>query len=102
MKFAADLKPGKRYRISYFVKGEGIRALSRRGGAQAVVWFNEAADVAKVVPNVGLDGTFDWVCQTAEVAVPAKLRCDFRPEVDLRMFFATGTAYFDGLLVEEL
>ena len=102
VKFAADLKPGKRFRISYFVKGEGIRALSRRGGAQAVVWFNEAADMAKVVPNVGVDGTFNWVHQSAEVAVPAKLPCEFKPEVDLRMFFATGTAHFDGLLVEEI
>ena len=102
VKFAADMKPGRRYRISYFVKGEGIRALSRRGGAQAVVWFNEAADMAKVVPNVGVDGTFNWVHQSAVVAVPAKLPCEFKPEVDLRMFFATGTAHFDGLLVEEI
>ena len=34
--------------------------------------------------------------------MPVKLPCEFKPEVDLRMFFATGTAHFDGLLVEEI
>ena len=102
MKFKADMKQGRKYRISYFVKGENIVAYERRGGAQAVVWFNEKADRAKVVPRVGLEGTFDWIHQTAEVYVPKKLSCDFKPEIDLRMFFATGTAHFDGLVVEEL
>ena len=45
---------------------------------------------------------FDWLHQTAEVYVPKSLSCDFRPEIDLRVFFATGTAHFDGLVVEEL
>jgi hypothetical protein len=101
-KFKADMKQGRKYRISYFVKGENIVAHKRRGGAQAVVWFNEKADRAKVVPGVGIEGTFDWIHQTAEVYVPKKLPCDFKPEIDLRMFFATGTAHFDGLIVEEL
>ena len=101
-KFKADMKQGRKYRVSYFVKGENIVAHKRRGGAQAVVWFNEKADRAKVVPGVGLEGTFDWIHQTAEVYVPKKLPCDFKPEIDLRLFFATGTAHFDGLIVEEL
>ena len=57
-----------------------------RVGAQAVIWFNEAADKAKVVPNLGLEGTFDWLHQTAEVYVPKSLSCEFKPEVDLRVF----------------
>ena len=102
VKFAANMRQGKKYRISYFVKGENVKPYQRRGGAQAVVWFNEAVDKAKVVPSVGLEGTFDWLHQTAEVYVPKSLSCDFRPEIDLRVFFATGTAHFDGMVVEEL
>ena len=49
---------------------ENLKPYQRRGGAQAVVWFNEAEDRAKVVPNAGLEGTFDWVHQSAEVYVP--------------------------------
>jgi len=102
VKFPADLKQGKKYRISYFLKGENLKPYQRRGGAQAVVWFNEAEDRAKVVPNAGLEGTFDWVHQSAEVYVPKKLPCDFKPEVDLRILYATGTAHFDGIIVEEV
>lgn len=102
VKFAADLKQGKKYRISYFLKGENIKPYQRRGGAQAVVWFNESEDRAKVVPNAGLEGTFDWIHQSAEVYVPKKLPCDFKPEIDLRVFLATGTVRFDGLIVEEV
>ena len=40
--------------------------------------------------------------QTAEVYVPKSLSCEFKPEIDLRVFFATGTAYFDELVVEEV
>ena len=52
--------------------------------------------------NVGLEGTFDWIHQTMEVYVPKSLSCEFKPETDLRVFFATGTAYFDELVVEEV
>ena len=102
VKFSAGLKRGGKYRISYFVKGENIEPYRRRGGAQAVVWWNEAADRAKVVPNVGLEGTFDWVHQSAEFTVPKWLPCEFKPEIDLRLFFATGTVKFAELAVEEL
>lgn len=102
VKFSADLKRGRKYRASYFVKGENLKPYQRRGGAQAVVWFNEAADRANVVPNVGLEGTFDWVHQSAEFTVPKWLPCEFKPEIDLRVFYATGTAQFSGLVVEEI
>ena len=102
VKFAANLKPGRWYRISYFVKGEKISPHAKRGGANAVVWQNEEADKGKVFPKVGLDGTFDWVHQSGEFRVPKKLPFDFRPEVDVRIFRATGTAHFDGLVVEEI
>ena len=52
--------------------------------------------------NVGLEGTFDWIHQTMEVYVPKSLSCEFKPEIDLRVFFATGTAHFDELVVEEV
>lgn len=102
VKFSADMKQGKKYRISYFVKGENIVPRKNGGGAQAVVWFNEADDRARVVPKAGLTGTFDWIHQTETVYIPKKLPCEFKPEIDLRMFFATGTAHFDGLILEEI
>lgn len=101
VKYPLDLKPGRNYRISYFVKGEKIAPYARRGGAQAIVWFNEAADKGKATPRIGFDGTFDWLHNAFEFRVP-ELKKDFKPELDLRLFQATGTATFDGLIVEEI
>ena len=102
VKFAADLKPGTSYRISYFVKGEGVAPYAKRGGANAVVWKNEGADKGTVYPVVGLDGTFDWVHQSGEFRIPRNMPFDFKPEVDVRLFLATGTVHFDGLVVEPI
>ena len=101
-KFAADLKPGKWYRISYFVKGENIRPYAKRGGANAVVWQNQAADKGKVYPMVGFEGTFDWVHHSAEFRVLKKQPAGYKPEIDLRLIHATGTVHFDGLVVEQI
>ena len=83
------------------MKGEKIAPYARRGGAQAVVWFNEAVDKGLVTPRIGFDGTFDWLHNAFEFRVPG-FKKDFKPELDLRLFQATGTATFDGLIVEEI
>lgn len=59
-------------------------------------------DKGSVFPMVGLDGTFDWVHQSGEFRVPKNFPGEYRPEVDVRLFFATGTVHFDGLIVEEI
>ena len=96
----ADLKPGCRYRLSYFVKGENLMPYRRRGGAQAVVWFDQGSDRAMVLPDVGLEGTFDWLHQSAEFAMPKESDGTRKTKIDLRVFFAIGTACFDGLVIE--
>lgn len=102
VKFAADLKPGKRYRISYFVKGENVRPHAKRGGAQAVVWQDESADRGRTYPASGFSGTFDWIHCAEEFHIPRRVPEGYRPEVDVRLIHATGTAQFDGLIVEEI
>ena len=102
VKFAVAPKPGRRYRVSYFVKGENIVPTARRGGAQAVAWRNEKTDSGRAVPDVGFEGTFDWMHHSETFVWPEKGFDAMKPEVDLRLFFATGTAHFDGLVVEEV
>ena len=102
VKFAVAPKPGRRYRISYFVKGENIVPTARRGGAQAVAWRNEKTDSGRAVPDVGFEGSFDWMHHSETFVWPKKDFEAMRPEIDLRLFFATGTAMFDGLTVEEI
>ena len=102
VKFAVAPKPARRYRISYFVKGENIVPTARRGGAQAVAWRNEKTDSGRAVPDVGFEGTFGWMHHSETFVWPKKGFEAMRPEIDLRLFFATGTAMFDGLVVEEV
>ena len=37
-----------------------------------------------------------------EVYVPKSLSCEFKPEIDVRLFHAIGTAHFADLIVEEI
>ena len=52
--------------------------------------------------GAGATGTFDWAHFEKEHYVPKSGIVNFKPEVDLRLYFATGTVHFGGLLVEEL
>ena len=52
--------------------------------------------------RIGASGTFDWVHLEREFYIPKTGVAHFKPEVDLRVFYATGTVHFDGLLVEEI
>ena len=98
-----QMRQGHRYRVSCFFKGENIRLYpwARLGGMQVTPWGDESADLGWSFPKPGLTGTFGWSHFSTEVTIPEKIK-NFRPEVDLRMFRATGTAHFDGLLVEEI
>ena len=102
VKYPVPLRQGHRYRISFFAKGENVRPYASRGGVQGIPWADESADVGKSFPRAGATGTFDWVHFVAEYQVPKTGIENFKPEVDLRLFRATGTVHFDGLLVEEL
>ena len=102
VKYPIRTVPGRRYRVSYFVKGENVVPQGARGGAQAVAWRSEAKDRGTVIPPVGYSGTFDWIHCSGVFQAPFKPGSEYRPEVDLRLHTATGTVSFDGLVVEEL
>ena len=95
-----DLKQGHRYRVSVFVKAENVVPCKARGGVQCTPWTDESMNLGHSFPSSGATGTFDWVHFCREYQVPNTDK--FKPSVDLRVFFATGTAHFDGLLVEEV
>ena len=97
-----QVKQGHRYRVSFFAKGEDVRPYASRGGVQGVAWADESADAGKSFPVAGAAGTFDWAHFEHVYYVPKTGIENFKPEVDLRLYFATGTAHFDGLLVEEV
>ena len=88
--------------MSLFIKGENIVPLESGGGAQGIVWADESIDKGRGYPRSKASGTFDWMHFEGEYTVPEEGLKKFKPEVHVRMFRATGTAHFDGLLVEEV
>lgn len=103
VRFPVSLSPGRRYRISYFVRCHDVRLVHRWGGVGACVWEDESRDRALAVTGQGLCGTFDWICQSAEFDVPQDIEpAAFKPKLDVRVSRAVGKAEFKGLLVEDV
>ena len=100
--YPVDLKAGRRYRISYFVKGEGITPLVSTCGATSAVWVNEKHGTKLGSTGYRMNGTFGRYLQSYEIKVPDPLPPNFRPEISLRLFRSYGKAVFDGLFVEEI
>ena len=101
--YKVDLRPGKTYRLSYFMKGENVVPQKvRAAGAQAVIWDAAIAGKGQCVPRLGFAGTFDWVHVAETFKTSPKPTGVVKPSVDLRLFFASGTVQFDGLLLEEV
>ena len=93
------LKPNTRYRLSFFIKGEGIKAIRKGGGAG--ITFCDAYN-RSFPTTAGLVGTFDWIHQTFEFTTHAETGNRCKSYVYLRIGGANGTAWFDGLSLVEI
>ena len=95
----AALKRNARYRLSFFVKGENIVPVKKGGGAGVTLcdafnnWFPKTA---------GIVGTFDWMHQSFEFKTDPEANDRCLSYIYLRLTLANGTAWFDGVRIEEL
>jgi len=90
------LKPGKRYRINYFIKLQDIVPSKPGGGAYLQIWNNKNY----WLPTPKLQGTLPWTYQSFEItADPA-----YKGESYLKCatMNCTGTVWFDHVTVEEI
>ena len=96
---AYTLKPNTRYRISFFVKGENIVPVRQGGGAGITICdaFNNSYP-----KPAALSGTFDWLYQSFEHKTAAETNLRGRSYIYLRVSGANGTAWFDGITIEEI
>ena len=98
----AALKPNTKYRLSYFIKVEGLKRNGDRGGACIEVEQYGKKYSALRHPQNLLTGTRDWIHQsmtfkTGDDVAQAK----YKAMLWLRVFTATGRAWFDGVRLEE-
>ena len=92
------LKPNTRYRLSYFVKTEGVEPLSRNGGA--VVIINDGRN--RTFPTLGAAvGTVDWMHREFHFTTGPKANDGRDAYLRVAISQATGTAWFDGVELTE-
>ena len=99
-----DLKPETTYRVSYFIRLEEVCRRPDWTGTSggALVEFCDGRTSERHPYPVYEDGTFDWIHRSFTVRTPSADKMKKRPYVMPWMLHGQGTAWFDGLLVEEV
>ena len=110
--FRLDLKPGAQYRVTYFVKADGLDPTYVRvmnsyvarlyGGAQCGIRAGRPKSSMVAAYGNGMIGTFDWTRQTFTFTSPKEPEAVEAARIELGVHYAMGMAEFDGLCVEEL
>ena len=93
------LVPGRRYRLSFFMKGEGIQPLKAGNGAGVTVCDSRNVSFP---PYRALYGTFDWQYHAYDFTADARTNVKCQSYARPRITLASGTAWFDGVRIEEL
>ena len=103
------LKPGGKYRLSCFVKTEGLERLpDAKGRHGATIEFEEIGKEVKYrahrAPSKELwNGTMDWCYQSFDFTMGYDVYKEgFRPMIWVRVLGAKGTVWFDGIRLEEV
>lgn len=93
------LKPGTKYRISYFIKCAGLDKWAMNGGLYIQWWDSTWRWVPKTVP---LAGTTGWLHQSFELKTSDKFDETMPHFVQIFITGCVGSAYIDDLLIEEV
>ena len=105
---ATALKPNTKYHLSYFLKTDKLDrrdAKEGRGGAcMEVEQYGKKYSALRMPAATYWNGTRDWIHQSVEfttnddvVKLPG-----YKANLWLRVFNSTGTAWFDGVRLEEI
>ena len=100
---APQLKPNTRYRFSYFVKCRDLKPNSRAGGGVTANW-SVCRQFGWVPGENYPNGTTDWQYFETEFTTAGSVEPKTPQEkatIVLRIRNAVGTAYFDGVRLEE-
>jgi hypothetical protein len=99
-----DLKPDTLYRVSYFIKLDDVFKLKDWKGpvGGATVEFHDGSRSERHPYPYYEDGTFDWLHRSFTVKTPPKDKMTETPYVMPRLLHCSGTAFFDGIQIEEV
>jgi len=91
------LKPGARYRVSYFVRLTDVVPLKPRSGVCMRVW----CDHNTFFPKNHMTGTTDWIHQSFEFTAGPK-SADFESSYQIYLWNSSGTVDYADLRLEEI
>ena len=92
------LKPSTRYRLSFFLKLDGVVPLDAAGGTLVQVFDNRW----NCFPSVGRDyGSTDWMYREFEFETAPDVGAKGDPYISLFIAHASGRALFDDVRLEE-
>ena len=94
------MKPGKKYRLSFFVKTEGVKGSI---GAGAWIYFFNEGRSGTPLPKVRLTGTNPWHRLSFEFTAPPETGKEGVPAtLGLWIWKAKGKVWYDEVRLEEL
>ena len=105
---AAALKPNTKYRLSYFVKTDRLEKRDPKGGGSGacieVEQYGKKYSALRMPAATYWSGTRDWIHQSIEFTTndDAVKLPGYKAYLWLRVFNSTGTAWFDGVRLEEM
>ena len=99
---ARKLKPGTRYRLSFFVKLDNVSPLKRGGGVIANVWDEKNLWFPSAADGGPLTGTTGWIAQSYEFTSGPKTNDGCKSYMGFLIWQATGTIWIDDVRLEEL
>ena len=91
------MKPGKKYRLSYYIRTVNIRG---KDGAGSYLYFNQGHGNGYPAARIG--GTHPWHRLSFEFTAPASTGKDRVPILGLWIWFAEGEVWFDNVELAEL
>ena len=96
VQFLPGLKPGKTYRLSYFLRTQDVK------GTGAGAYISLGKNYGFALPRRRITGTRDWSREIHIFKTPEQFPPDFTPSVGLWLWDGTGEAWFDCVRVEEV
>lgn len=101
----SSLKPETKYRLSYFLKTDHLERIDSRNNSGACLEVEQYGNrySALRIPNNYWSGTHDWLHQSQEFTTGSDVtNTAYKANLWLRIFHCKGTAWFDGVRLEEV
>ena len=93
------LKPGTKYRLSYFMRLDDLQVSERWGRFSCRLKFEGAPKVGRGAPR--FVETTGWIYVVRDYETPADLKTD-TCQIDCTFSNAKGRVFIDGLRLEEM